>query len=38
VIVPLIFSALALKQKSVDAKVLDERKAEIVKAALNADK
>lgn len=38
VIIPLIFSALALKQKSVDAKVLDERKAEIVKAALNADK
>lgn len=38
VIIPLIFSALALKRKSVDAKVLDERKAEIVKAALNADK
>lgn len=38
VIIPVIFSALALKQKSVDAKVLDERKAEIVKAALNADK
>lgn len=38
VIIPVIFSALALKQKSVDAKVLDERKAEIVKATLNADK
>lgn len=38
VIIPLIFSALALKRKSVDVKVLDERRAETVKAAPNADK
>lgn len=37
VIIPLIFSAIALKQKSVDANILDQRKAEIVKAALDAD-
>lgn len=37
VIIPLIFSALALKKKSVDAKILNERKEEIVKAALRAE-
>ncbi|MEA4955337.1 MAG: APC family permease [Pseudoflavonifractor sp.] len=37
VIVPLIFSALALKKKSVDAKVLNEKKNQIINAALTAD-
>lgn len=37
VIIPLIFSAIALKKKSVDAKILNERKEEIVKAALRAE-
>lgn len=37
VIIPLIFSGIALKQKSVDTAVLDQRKEEIVKAALSAD-
>lgn len=37
VIIPMIFSAVALKQKSVDETVLDQRKAEIVEAALNVD-
>lgn len=37
VIIPMIFSAIALKTKSVDAKILAQRKEEIVKAALSAD-
>ena len=37
VIIPLIFSAIALKKKSVDTNVLNERKAEIVKAALSEE-
>jgi len=37
VIIPLIFSAIALKQKSVDANILEQRKQEIVTAALSAD-
>ena len=37
VIIPLIFSGLALKRKAVDVRILEERKAEIVEAALNAD-
>ena len=37
VIIPLIFSAVALKTGSVDARLLDERKAEIVKDALKPE-
>ncbi len=37
VIIPLIFSGIALWKKSVDSETLDERKAEIVQAALNAE-
>lgn len=37
VIIPLVFSAVALKNKSVDIKVLDARKEEIVNAVLSAE-
>lgn len=37
VIIPLIFSAIALKRKSVDSAVLAQRREEIVEAALRAD-
>ena len=36
VIVPLIFSGIALKNKSVDKNILDQRREEIVQAALSA--
>lgn len=37
VIIPIVLSAIALKTKSVDTKVLEQRRAEIVAAALKAE-
>ena len=37
VVIPIVFSAIALKTKSVDTKVLEQRRAEIVAAALKAE-
>jgi APA family basic amino acid/polyamine antiporter len=38
IIIPLIFSAIALKTGSVSAKDLDAKRQEIIDAALEADK
>jgi len=38
IIVPIIFSAIALKTGSVDASKLEEKRQEIIDAALKADK
>ena len=37
VIIPIVFSAVALKTRSVDTKVLEQRRAEIEEAALKAE-
>ena len=37
VVIPIVLSAIALKTKSVDTKVLEQRRAEIVAAALKAE-